>query len=275
MPNDIHPGSFVGDTIEEFKKLPMWGKVALGGGVAVIVIVFIYKAKSAGGSAATSTTLPATTNPSTQGVASMFPGVQSGSSSVPFVPSSVNPVYDAQGGLVAFQQAAVGNPGATGSVSPPTGASGTTGSTGATGSTDSPSQGYAGLLGANAIVNFQNRTYQNAQGQNVPIPIPGADKLVQGSQNRVWYTDTGGQHLLTQGNGPLINPTTNKPAGGGGESLPSYARGLRTYTVHYGDNLASVATKLRIPGGLSGWMEHNGFPSDFYHGMVLSIPRSR
>ena len=28
--NEVHPGSFVGDSVEEFKKLPTWGKVVVG-----------------------------------------------------------------------------------------------------------------------------------------------------------------------------------------------------------------------------------------------------
>lgn len=253
MPEEIHPGSFVGDSIEEWKKLPMWGKIAVGGGIAVVIIVIVFKARQGGGSAQ----LQPTVNPSTQPASTAFPGVQSGSSSVPYLPSGINPVYDAQGGLVAFQQQAAGNP--TGSVSPPP--------------TQNP-LAYQGLLGSNANINFQNRTYVDSTGKSVPIPIGASDKLVQGSQNRVWYQDTGGQHLLTSGVGPPINPTTNKPfvGGGGGESIQSYARGLSQYHVQYGDNLHTVASQLRIKGGLPAWLAFNGNPDTLSHGMTLKVP---
>jgi hypothetical protein len=65
---------------------------------------------------------------------------------------------------------------------------------------------YAGLLGPDIAVNFTNRTYKNAQGQDVPLPIPANDQLIQGDQNRVWYVDSNIQHLLTDGIGP---PVTN------------------------------------------------------------------
>jgi len=65
---------------------------------------------------------------------------------------------------------------------------------------------YAGLLGSNVAVDFTKRTYKNAQGQDTPLPIPASDSLIQGSQNRVWYVDSGIQHLLTDGVGA---PVTN------------------------------------------------------------------
>jgi hypothetical protein len=260
----IHPGSFVGDTIEEWKKLPTWGKFAVGG-VAVVVIFLAIRARQQGATTTTNATgpvsgssLPPTSNTSSQGSSSAFPGVQSGSSSVPFLPSGINPVYDNSGGLVAFQQQPP-----TSASPPPSPAS-------------PPAQNplaYTGLVGPNASINFQNRTYKNSSGQNVPLPLNANDQLVQGSQGRVWYTNGGGQHLLTSGQGPAINPTSNTPfTGGGGESFPSYARHLQSYTVRYGDNLASVATQLNIPGGLPAWLEHNNYPQEFSHGMILKIP---
>lgn len=64
---------------------------------------------------------------------------------------------------------------------------------------------YAGLLGPNVQVDFTHRTYKNAQGQDVPLPIASNDPLIQGDQNRVWYVDTGIQHLLTDGTGPPVS----------------------------------------------------------------------
>lgn len=64
-----------------------------------------------------------------------------------------------------------------------------------------------GLLGPNAAVNFQKRTYTSPTVKvSTPIPIPASDPLVQGSSNRVWYIDNGIQRLLTSGyGGPVSN----------------------------------------------------------------------
>jgi hypothetical protein len=256
--------SFLEDTKAQWNKLPTAGKVAVGGGLVVILLVMVYKHQSGGtttsASGLTSGGLPATSS-TPQAPAGAFPGVQSGNSSVPFLPSGINPLYDQQGGLVAFQQAAAGNPG--GSVSPPP--------TPAV----SPFSGFFGLLGANAKVNLKNNTYLDSTGKSVPIPIASGDKLIQGTSNRVWYTDTAGQHLLTSGIGPAIDPRTNQPfvGGGGGESLPSYARSLTHYQIQYGDNLHTVANQLGIKGGLPAWLEHNDNPYAFYHGMSLKVPQ--
>jgi len=117
---------FAQDAKAQWEKLPKGGKIAIGGGVLLLLFIMVYKHQSGGGSTGTTTSasgmmsgnLPATNENSTQAPAGAFPGVQSGGSSVPFLPNGVNPVYDAQGGLVAFQQAAAGNPSASGSVSP-------------------------------------------------------------------------------------------------------------------------------------------------------------
>jgi hypothetical protein len=151
--------------------------------------------------------------------------------------------------------------------------------------------GYLGLLGPKVAVNAQTRTYTNAQGQQVPLPIPASDKIVAGGQGRVWYTDQGGQHLLTSGVGPAIDPTTNGPAssssassspavikqsnsqtqtstGAGGESWQSRMRQrAKTYTPQYGDNMNEVAAKLGLKGGWQAF----GVPS-FEHGVPINIP---
>src|SRR5271157_2955545 len=254
----VHPGSFIGDTIEEFKKLPTWGKVlavALGAVGAYVVYSSITGKSSSPQtvSSATPSGVSASGTTSSSPTASQaFPSVSSGDTSVPYIPNNVNPIYGPQGQLEAYQSA----PSSTTATTP----SSTTATT---------PTGYLGLLGPNVAVNFKNSTYTNAQGQQVAIPIATGDKLVQGSQNRVWYTDSGGQHLLTSGVGPAIDPTTNKPMGGGGKSVQS---GLRTYTVQYGDNLHSVASQLKIKGGLPAWLDHNGWPRAFFHGQELKVP---
>jgi len=83
---------------------------------------------------------------------------------------------------------------------------------------------YAGLLGPGVQVNFTSRTYKNAQGQDVPLPIPSSDQLSQGDQGRVWYVDQGIQHLLTDGSGP---PVTNSgyPVGSPENTPGAYSSG--------------------------------------------------
>jgi len=61
-----------------------------------------------------------------------------------------------------------------------------------------------GLLGPINNWNPANRTYQNAQGQWVPIPVNPSDPLIQGGQGRVWYDEGGKQYLLTSGQGPAV-----------------------------------------------------------------------
>lgn len=43
MADDVRPGSWVGDTVEEFKQLPMWGKIAVGGVAALVAGLGIYE----------------------------------------------------------------------------------------------------------------------------------------------------------------------------------------------------------------------------------------
>lgn len=282
MAEDIHPGSFVGDTIEELKKLPMWGKVLLGAAI-VIVLYLLYLKFSQNQGSAPSPIAQGNLQPGIPGgssdVQSPFPSVPAGQSSYPLLSSNTSPIYDAQGNLIAFQSqqtptAPAQSP--TASVQPAPVPSFINQPGNPPPNQSNPVKAvasYLGLLGPNAAVNFQNRTYKNSAGQWVPIPIPASDKLVQGSQNRVWYTDAGGQHLLTSGVGPAINPTTNtKVAGGGGMSWQSYLHKIRTYTIQPNDNLASRAAQLRIKGGLPAWLDFNGNPSTFMVGDTLKVP---
>lgn len=55
---NIHPGSWIGDSVEEFKKLPTWGKFAI---LAVFVVAgyLFYRWKTNAASATTSSTVGA------------------------------------------------------------------------------------------------------------------------------------------------------------------------------------------------------------------------
>ena len=106
MPGEVHPGSFVGDSVEEFKKLPTWGKVAVAAGFVLVAYLAIRARQQAA-------LTPSTSTGASAGVQSPFPMV----GNVPLVPSDVHPVYDPNGNLVDFQQNAPAAPPPT--VTPP------------------------------------------------------------------------------------------------------------------------------------------------------------
>ncbi len=102
MAEDMKPASWVGDSVEEFKKLPTWGKIAIGV-VFVGVLVFAYiQYKNAASSASTtaaatttgtsaSTLLGSANNPTlppTNYTGSGDTSIPSGPGSTPTVPSS-------------------------------------------------------------------------------------------------------------------------------------------------------------------------------------------
>lgn len=111
---DIHPGSFVGDSIEEFKKLPTWGKVGVGLAGVGIVLVAIYEHNKAAASTAAGASLASGTGATDATGAALsqspFSSIPSGSGSVPLLPTGVNPVYDSSGNLIAFQNAPPATP---------------------------------------------------------------------------------------------------------------------------------------------------------------------
>lgn len=93
---DLHPGSFVGDTVEEFKKLPTWGKIAVGLAVGLVVFLAI-RARQQAASTAASTAATDTTG----AASSAFPMVNG----LPVLPSNVSPIYDSSGNVIGYQQA--------------------------------------------------------------------------------------------------------------------------------------------------------------------------
>jgi hypothetical protein len=100
MPENIHPGSFVGDSVEEFKKLPTWGKVlaAAGLGLAAYLGYRAYQSNAASAQSAAAGT--AGISSTTAGTQSPFPMV----GNLPLLPNNVNPVYDSSGNPIAYQQ---------------------------------------------------------------------------------------------------------------------------------------------------------------------------
>lgn len=103
---EIHPGSFVGDSIEEWKKLPTWGKIAVGVALAVVAYLAIRARSQTAQQAASSTAASPDASGTTAGTQSPFPMVNG----LPLLPSNVNPVYDSTGNPVAFQQSPLQGP---------------------------------------------------------------------------------------------------------------------------------------------------------------------
>lgn len=101
----VHPGSFVGDSIEEFKKLPVWGKFLAVGALGLV----IYLAIRARQNAAASQTAQGAAGSALGGATGSAGAGQSPFSSVnglPLLPGNVNPVYSPNGDLVGYQQGA-------------------------------------------------------------------------------------------------------------------------------------------------------------------------
>jgi hypothetical protein len=67
----VHPGSWVGDTVEEVKKLPTWGKFALAGVVILVIGIAIYERNKAKQG---SSVVPGTTGSSSLFGGSQLPG---------------------------------------------------------------------------------------------------------------------------------------------------------------------------------------------------------
>ncbi len=102
---------FLKQGVEEFKKLPTGGKIAVGALFVTVAGIGLYEyTKSKGQNSAT---LPGTDTTGT--ASSQYPTVPGGSSGqVPVLPGNINPVFDAAGNLVAF------GPGSTPAATTPT-----------------------------------------------------------------------------------------------------------------------------------------------------------
>lgn len=110
---NVHPGSWLGDAAEEFKKMPPWGK-ALAIGAVILVAYLGYRAFAANksstisGTSQTGSTLSSGDVASGQdtgsGTQSPFALVPAGptAGSVPVVPQGLQPVFDGVGNLIGW-----------------------------------------------------------------------------------------------------------------------------------------------------------------------------
>jgi hypothetical protein len=98
-------GSWIGDSLDEFKKLPTWGKFALVAVVGVVVYLAIRARNAATAQSAAGTALQGSTGgigatgSSAGGTQSPYPSVNG----LPVLPSNTNPLYGPGGDLVGFQ----------------------------------------------------------------------------------------------------------------------------------------------------------------------------
>lgn len=103
----IHPGSWVGDTVEEFKKLPVWGKILIAVIVAAVIFLAI-RARQKAASQSTSATV-GTAGDGSMGIGGSTADMSGASSSTPTPqPGSGQPT------------ASGGNPPVAGPITPPT-----------------------------------------------------------------------------------------------------------------------------------------------------------
>ena len=110
----IHPGSWVGDVTEEWKKLPTWGKWTVGIIFLAVIILALYELhknnQASQGAATTQAAGPGTSGAgagigaSSDGASqSAYPQTSSGGTgTVPILPQGIQPVFDANGNLIAF-----------------------------------------------------------------------------------------------------------------------------------------------------------------------------
>lgn len=98
----VHPGSFVGDSVEEFKKLPTWGKVGVG--LVFVIVAYIAYQKFSQGQASSA--------PSNTGTSGINPGGSSGATigNVPVIPSGYQSVYNPTTGVLEGYQPTPPNP---------------------------------------------------------------------------------------------------------------------------------------------------------------------
>jgi hypothetical protein len=196
----VHPGSFVGDSVEEFKKLPTWGKLlALGAvGLAAYLGYRSYQ-NSKGAQAAVSSASPA----STAGQ-SPFSSVNG----LPVLPSSVNPVYDPNGNLVGYQNAPT--PAPTPTTPAPTPAPVPSVAPTPSNPTPGTSPGSGPLI---PFGQYQGPSYSNLK-PGTHYTYNGTDYLLSaGAQGRLWGQNPQGKQVL------LYAPQSQYPGGKGGGPL--------------------------------------------------------
>lgn len=216
----VHPGSWVGDSVEEFKKLPIWGKV----GVGAAGLIAVYLGYRAYASSKSSTPAGNPTGASPSG-ASMLGGTQSPFPTVnglPLLPPGINPIYNpTTGDTVGYQGNPIVNPSGPVSTSP------------------SPSPTNAGPL--IPYGSYKGPSYSNLK-PNTHYTYNGTDyTLKTGAQGRLWGINPQGQQVL------LYAPQSQYPTGqgSGGPTTASYMSNPDHYHQSAEPHLPSSVPQVR------------------------------
>ena len=231
------PGAFE-DLYATFKKMPMWGRIAVGVVTLGVIIFAIYigHQRAAAAAAQNSTTLnPGSAMPFSP--ASQFGGTPSlttssgystvpgaNGSNVPVWNSTMQPIFDAMGNLIGWEPPPPPAP-----PPPPGGGGGGGGSQGQQtlsqflpqswvnflygngGNPGGTTPNGAGLLGQGATITggADGRIWYTPQGGTQqllnPLLLPGG-KVISGGSGRFWEIFPNGQEvLLTSGSGGNVN----------------------------------------------------------------------
>lgn len=216
---EVHPGSFVGDSIEEFKKLPTGGKIVAGVALLGVIGIAIYERSKAG--ATTAPTSGSTSGVNATGATSGQQGAMIGN--VPVVPPNYTSLYNpTTGSLEGYQ------PIAQGPVPPPS---------------QNLSQGsvFLGPTGVRHYVATGNQSLsQIAQAQglsswNSIYAIPQNQRAfgALNSKQAASYVPPAGSYVVL--------PQVNTARGGGPDSTPSIVQ-------HAGSNGATQVPSSRMAG---------------------------
>ncbi|SRR6266496_2042194 len=195
------------DTVQEFKKLPPAGKIAVGGVVVAVAGFAVYQYIQSKKGSSTSVNVSGATPASGADAGALMGGLQSpwgqtpttagNGITVPIVPTGVNPLFDALGNLIGWQQQAP-----TTAVAPPPSTT-TTKPTG--GTTKTPTPKPIAAKSNNPIIpydffgNHKFPTQAGKPGTNVSSYSYGGTtyNVHPGAGGRVWGQPTkGGSSVL-------------------------------------------------------------------------------
>lgn len=180
----VHPGSWVGDSVEEFKKLPLWGKIGVGIVVLGLVAFGIYKYRQA--QAASAQSAASSGSAPGGGTQSPFPMV----GNLPVLPAGTNPIYDPNGNLIGYQNTPSGGPPSGPPVGPPI---------------QPPAAGPLipfGQYNGPSYSNLKPNTYFSWQGVNYLLSTGGGGRLygqANGQGNKILLYEPQSQYPTPQG----------------------------------------------------------------------------
>lgn len=219
----VHPGSWLGDATEEFKKLPPAGKIAVVAGFILVAGIGYYEYNK---SKSTSSGVSGQASPSTDlsgAGANQYPTVPGGNTGqVPVLPGGLQPLYDPQGNLIGFE---------------PTGTSGTTttGTTG-TGTTTTGGKGTKGGKGKGTKGTKNTGHGGSSSGHGGSQGTGGTHTVKQHQAN-------GSQHKPSISNSGHSQPTPNNKVSSIQPKNTFGSHGY-VYTTQPGDTLQSLQAKF-------------------------------